>query len=187
MLNGEGRWRGRGENEVDVQADQLSCQIREALNLPFRRSVFDENMLPLHISVFAQSLPKGIERRLRLGRFKRTCYQITDSCCLRGLLAVRSRGPRDGTHKRDELPPLHSTPRQHGRARQGPWGYRWATILHRTVAGWIARPAGRSGLHGYPCSASGLASPVTEGRHGTLPTRQDRCATSALGRLPDVP
>ncbi len=73
LLNGAGRWRIRGENEVDVQASQLNRQMRKALDLPIGRSVFDEDVLPLHIAVFAQSLLKRAKGRPRRGGFKRAC------------------------------------------------------------------------------------------------------------------
>src|SRR5256885_6765677 len=83
-----GRWRIQREDEVDLETGQLGRQTREPLDLPIGPSVLDEDVLTLHVAVFAQALPEGVERHPRLGRFERTGHQVTDPCDSRRWLCL---------------------------------------------------------------------------------------------------
>ena len=88
LLGGAGRGRIRRDDEVDLETGQLGRQTRQSLDLPFRRSVLNDDVLTLQIAAFAQSLPEGVERHPRLRRFKRTGHQDTYPCGFHRLLRL---------------------------------------------------------------------------------------------------
>jgi hypothetical protein len=49
-----------GNNEIEVETDELFRELRESLNRSIRGPVFDSDVLPLHITPLAQPSPKGI-------------------------------------------------------------------------------------------------------------------------------
>lgn len=57
-------WRERPS--VDLETGEFGRQSREALDSPVRRSVFNEDVLTLHVAVFAQSVADRRPRRTNI-------------------------------------------------------------------------------------------------------------------------
>ena len=70
-LDGEGGWRARGDDNIDLAGDKLGNQFRKALVLAFRPSIFDDDVTALDVAELAQTLAEradeiGLEGRGRV-------------------------------------------------------------------------------------------------------------------------
>ena len=53
LLCGAGRWRIPRDDEIDVETGEFVRPTRQPLDLPVCRSILNDNVLTLHIAVFA--------------------------------------------------------------------------------------------------------------------------------------
>src|SRR5262245_27570190 len=66
MLGRQDRARARGKNEIDLEADEVGCQLGQSLRLPLRIAVLQGDTLALHIPEVAKPLTEGLEVRARV-------------------------------------------------------------------------------------------------------------------------
>src|SRR5262249_13718862 len=94
------------DNDVDLEPDELGCDLAETLSASLRPAVLDCDDTPLNPSEFAQSLHKSA------GEVNPTCggaySQEANSRQPAALLRARREGPYDGraANERDEFAPL---------------------------------------------------------------------------------
>ena len=86
LLCSAGRGGIAGDNEVEIEIDELLRQLCESLDLSIRSPVFDDDVLPLHIAAFPQSLLKSVDHRPLLGRAEGTRHHEP----MRGIFGVGS-------------------------------------------------------------------------------------------------
>ncbi len=108
LLCGTASRRSHRDDDIDLETGEFGRQSRKALDSPVRRSVFNQDVLALHIAVLAQSLPQGVDPR-RLKRLERPGHQVTYPCNLPRLLRFGGeRRGEDGTRDAgDERSPVH--------------------------------------------------------------------------------
>src|SRR5262249_40468310 len=97
-----------GENDVDLETDELGRDLGEALLAPLAPAIFDSNSVAFVPTKFAQSLHKRGDPFAARGT--RALPQETDGRQLSRLLRARRERPRDSgaAEQRDELAAPHS-------------------------------------------------------------------------------
>ena len=94
--------RSRGDNDVDLEPDELGRDLDEALGASFRPAILNRDGATLYPAKFTQSLRKGGDK-LALGR-TRALARKSDGLQLPRLLRARRERPRSGraAEQRDE-------------------------------------------------------------------------------------
>src|SRR6516164_6539858 len=117
LPGGKGGRRIRREDQVNLETNQLRCEIWEPLDPRVRASVLDGDVSTLRIAELTQPLPEGVELYSRLGGFQRTGYHQTNPWDFRRWLGIHAQRPRcrRAAEKRDEFATLqliewHSAP-----------------------------------------------------------------------------
>ena len=99
--------RSRGDNDVDLEPDELGRDLDEALGASFRPAILNRDGATLYPAEFMQSLRKS-DDQLAFGR-TRALARKSDGPQLPRLLRPRRQRPRRRTaEQRDELAPFHS-------------------------------------------------------------------------------
>jgi len=109
LPGGKGGRRIRREDEVNLETNQLRCEIWEPLDPRVRASVLDGDVSTLRIAELTQPLPEGVELHSRLGGFQRTGYHQTNPWDFRrwlGIHAQRQGGCR-AAEQREEVASFH--------------------------------------------------------------------------------
>src|SRR5262249_38538557 len=89
------------DNHAHLTTNQIGCQCRQSITVPFRPAVFDRHIPTLDIAGFRQALPKrGQEVCILLGR---SSVKKADHRHRRLLRHCRGRPRRRATEQRDEL------------------------------------------------------------------------------------
>ena len=145
MLCGEGSGRPPSCHEnVNVEANKLGRERRQAISLPFRRSVFDDDAPTLDVAEVAEPFPKCIPGRHRCGsgrgRGPEKAYQRDPPCLLR--VSEERRGEHCENEPRDESSLSHQTRSSSSHVPKSPQG-RTSSIARRHRKGETSE---RSGL-----------------------------------------
>ena len=60
-LGGKSAWRARRHDDIRLEANQLGCQICEAIVVPLRPSILDGDVLALDMAEFAELPAEFVE------------------------------------------------------------------------------------------------------------------------------
>src|SRR5262249_44251442 len=60
-LGGKSTWRARRHDDIRLEANQLGCQICEAIVVPLRPSILDGDVLALNMAEFTELLTECVE------------------------------------------------------------------------------------------------------------------------------
>jgi hypothetical protein len=87
LLDGSYRWGRRGDDHVDVEADELGGEVGESFETAVRVAGVDHDALSLDVAELTQALPEGVAVRGISRRRERR--EIADPRDLRRLLRLR--------------------------------------------------------------------------------------------------
>ena len=82
LLGGSGGRREPGHDDIDIEPHQFCRQLGKAAHLPFVRSDFESDVLPLDVAEFFQPLGKDCQNRFQPGALRtKTPIVIIFDCC----------------------------------------------------------------------------------------------------------
>jgi hypothetical protein len=102
LLGRQGRWCGRGEDEVNLETDEVSSELGKPILLSLRVANVNGNVLALVPAELAKSSTECLQVRRTRGR--RSEFEIPDPRDLRGLLRLCSRNRREYAQSEDDRP-----------------------------------------------------------------------------------
>src|SRR5262245_32491724 len=108
LLGSKGRWRTTARHDdVNVQTHQLSREVGEPVELPFRIAALHDEMLTLDVAKVAQTLLEGLA--IWIGA-RATRTEHTDPVHFRRLLGVGGERGREDAEGEGEHEPNGATP-----------------------------------------------------------------------------